>query len=70
MWADHGGIDFNGRACWDAWTELKVRRERPISHSSFRGSRAINIFAGRMALRSSRPLFSPLTNQPAIPRRA
>jgi acyl-CoA-binding protein len=25
MWADHGGIDFHGRACWDAWTALKVR---------------------------------------------
>lgn len=25
MWADHGGIDFHGRACWDAWAELKVR---------------------------------------------
>jgi acyl-CoA-binding protein len=24
MWAEHGGIDFHGRACWDAWTELKV----------------------------------------------
>jgi len=25
MWADHGGIDFNGRCAWDAWMELKVR---------------------------------------------
>jgi len=25
MWADHGGIDFHGRASWDAWTELKAR---------------------------------------------
>jgi acyl-CoA-binding protein len=23
MWADHGGIDFHGRASWDAWAELK-----------------------------------------------
>jgi hypothetical protein len=28
MWAEHGGIDFHGRACWDAWTELQVRGEK------------------------------------------
>ncbi|KAK3262498.1 hypothetical protein CYMTET_28651 [Cymbomonas tetramitiformis] len=23
MWADHGGLDFDGRESWDAWTALK-----------------------------------------------
>lgn len=23
MWAEKGGLDFEGRARWDAWSELK-----------------------------------------------
>ena len=23
MWADKGGLDFEGRAKWDAWTAVK-----------------------------------------------
>lgn len=26
MWAEKGGLDFEGRARWDAWTAVKVRR--------------------------------------------
>ena len=48
MWADHGGIDFHGRASWDAWTELKVR------------ARAAR---GRMACRMASPCDS-LTRTP------
>jgi acyl-CoA-binding protein len=25
MWAEKGGLDFEGRARWDAWTAVKVR---------------------------------------------
>jgi hypothetical protein len=24
MWAEKGGLDFEGRAKWDAWTNVKV----------------------------------------------
>ena len=27
MWAEKGGLDFEGRARWDAWTAVKVRRQ-------------------------------------------
>ena len=29
MWAERGGLDFEGRARWDAWTALKgMKAER------------------------------------------
>lgn len=27
MWAEKGGLDFEGRSRWDAWTAVKVRRQ-------------------------------------------
>ena len=26
MWAEKGGLDFEGRARWDAWAAVKVMR--------------------------------------------
>jgi hypothetical protein len=45
MWADHGGIDFHGRASWDAWAELKVRAGGGTSPSWVNGSRGVSRLA-------------------------
>lgn len=34
MWAEKGGLDFEGRSRWDAWTAVKVRPPQPAGRIS------------------------------------
>ena len=33
MWAEKGGLDFDGRAKWDAWTAVKGFKTEKAKHN-------------------------------------